>query len=62
MYLNCPYCPSQSYPTNKLNLWLTGMKVEVPLIEFKCILGHVHYAVTEHKEEINGERIIESIS
>ena len=50
-YLNCPYCPSQSYPTDRqLPLWVGGFKVLVPLIEYKCSSGHVHYVITEHKE------------
>jgi hypothetical protein len=49
-YLNCPYCPSQSYPTGREHLWLTGLKVAVPLIEYKCLSGHVHYVITEYKE------------
>ena len=50
-YLNCPYCPSQSYPTHRQHLWIGGFKLPVPLVEYLCLSGHVHYVVTEHKQE-----------
>ena len=51
-YLNCSHCPSQSYPTGREHLWLMGLRVAVPLIEYKCLSGHVHYVITEHKEDV----------
>ena len=51
MYLNCSHCPSQSYPTGREHLWLMGLRVAVPLVEYKCLSGHVHYVITEHKKE-----------
>ena len=50
-YLNCSYCPAQSYPTGREHLWLMGLRVAVPLVEYKCLSGHVHYVITEHKQE-----------
>lgn len=48
MYLNCPFCPSQSFLTPATDKFL---ELGFGLTKFRCSLKHEFYIETEEEDE-----------